>query len=79
MQKEYTGSCTVFESDGMVRNAGWAKKPVFMYDPSSRHSQRDTYFISNNECAMYLGVRRSEIKEKETERRGMCTKRLCFV
>lgn len=56
MQKEYTGSCTVFESDGMVRNAGWAKKPVFMYDPSSRHSQRDTYFISSGECAMYLSI-----------------------
>ena len=56
MQKEYTGGCAVFESDGMVRNAGWAKKPVFMYDPSSRHSQRDTYFISSNECAMYLSI-----------------------
>ena len=35
--------------------------------------------IGWDECAMYLGVRRSEIKEKETERRGMCTKRLYFV
>ena len=56
MQKEFTESCSVFESDGMVRNAGWAKKQVFRYDPSSRHSQRDTYYVSSSECAMYLSI-----------------------
>lgn len=56
MQNEYTESCSVFESDGMVQNAGWAKKPVFQYNPTDRHSQRDTYFVSSSECAMYLSI-----------------------
>lgn len=56
MQKEYTYQSVVFEHDGMVRNAGWARKHVFDYKPQKRHSQRDCYFVSNSECAMYLSV-----------------------
>ncbi len=60
MQKEITQKCRVFEENGEVTNAGWAKSPVFEYNKeqskSNRHSERDCYYISNSNVAMYLSV-----------------------
>lgn len=56
MQKQFTEKCSVFESDGRVLNAGWSKKPVFDYNVSGRHSQRDIYMINSNECSLYISI-----------------------
>ncbi len=51
----------VFEDNGEVMNAGWARTPVFEYNceqskTSGKHSERDCYFINNNEVSLYLSV-----------------------
>lgn len=56
MQKEITSPCRVFESDGRVLNAGWARQNVFEYNPGGMHSQRDCYCINSNECSLYLSI-----------------------
>ncbi len=56
MQNEFTEICRVFDTDGKVHNAGWAKKPLLNYNVDGRHSQRDTYFVTSDECSMYLSI-----------------------
>lgn len=61
MQREITKNCTVFEDNGEVMNAGWSRTPVFEYNSeqsktSGKHSERDCYFINNNEVSLYLSV-----------------------
>ncbi len=60
LQREIVEKCRVFESNGEVMQAGWSKSPVFEYNKedskSSRHSERDCYYISNENVAMYLSV-----------------------
>ncbi len=56
MQNEFTEACLVFEDDGKVQNAGWAKKLLLDYNIDGRHSQRDTYFVTSDECSMYLSI-----------------------
>lgn len=60
MQHEILEPCNVFEQNGEVMQAGWAKSPVFIYNKqqskSGRHSERDCYFINNGEVSLYLSV-----------------------
>ncbi len=61
MQREITAPCKVFEENGEVMQAGWARKSVFEYnEPDSKtagkHSERDCYFINNGEVSLYLSV-----------------------
>lgn len=61
MQKEITEKCNVFENNGEVVNAGWARNPVFEYNASQsktsgKHCERDCYFINNGEVSLYLSV-----------------------
>lgn len=61
MQREITTPCNVFEENGEVMQAGWARSAVFDYnEPLSkthgRHSERDCYFINNSEVSLYLSV-----------------------
>ena len=61
MQHEITEKHNVFEENGEVMCAGWARTPVFEYNSeqsktSGKHSERDCYFISNTEVSLYLSV-----------------------
>ncbi len=61
MQREITQTCDVFEKNGEVRQAGWARSSVFVYNEpqsktSGKHCERDCYFISNGEVSLYLSV-----------------------
>ena len=61
MQREITNECHVFEKDGEVKSAGWARKSVFLYNEAEskthgKHSERDCYFINNGEVSLYLSV-----------------------
>ncbi len=61
MQREITEKHLVFEENGEVMCAGWAKTPVFEYNPAqskakSKLCERDCYFINNNEISLYLSV-----------------------
>lgn len=61
MQREITEKCRVFEDNGEVKVAGWARNGIFDYNKadsktSNKHSERDCYFISNNEVALYVSV-----------------------
>lgn len=61
MQRELTEKCFVFENNGEVMNAGWAKSSVFDYNFEQsktyrKHCERDCYFINNNEVSLYLSV-----------------------
>lgn len=61
MQHEITEKHNVFEENGEVMCAGWARTPVFEYNgeqskTSGKHSERDCYFISNTEVSLYLSV-----------------------
>lgn len=61
LQREITEICRVFEDNGEVMQAGWAKSPVFEYNAEmsktfGKHSERDCYFINNGEVSLYLSV-----------------------
>lgn len=61
MQKEILNPCRVFEKNGEVETAGWARSGVFNYNSeqsktSGRHGERDCYFINNGEVSLYLSV-----------------------
>ena len=54
-------TCNVFEENGEVMQAGWARRPVFVYNEqmsktSGKHGERDCYFINNGEVSLYLSV-----------------------
>lgn len=61
MQREITDNHKIFEQDGKVMCAGWAKNPVFKYNREQsktkrKHGERDCYFISSDEVVLYLSV-----------------------
>lgn len=61
MQREIKEKCNVFEQDGEVQNAGWARSAVFNYNSeisktAGRHGECDSYFINNGEVSLYISV-----------------------
>ena len=61
MQREITATCNVFEKNGEVQQAGWARSSVFVYNEDQsktrgKHGERDCYFINNGEVSLYLSV-----------------------
>ena len=61
LQREILEPCKVFEENGEVMQAGWARSPVFIYNEpqskmSGKHCERDCYFINNGEVSLYLSV-----------------------
>lgn len=64
MQREITEQHEVFDDNGEVMCAGWARTPVFEYNKEqsktrSKHCERDCYFINNNEISLYLSVEKA--------------------
>lgn len=64
MQREVTEKHNVFEENGEVMCAGWAKSPVFIYNKEKSktnrlHAGRDCYFINNGEVSLYISVESS--------------------
>ncbi len=67
MQREITEKHNVFEENGEVMCAGWARTPVFEYNASQSNSkgklcERDCYFINNGEISLYLSVENAGIE-----------------
>lgn len=61
MQREITTPCNIFEENGEVMQAGWARTPVFIRNDEqskalSRHCERLCWVINSNEAALYLSV-----------------------
>jgi hypothetical protein len=61
LQREITEKHNIFETDGKVLCAGWARRPMFEYNyqdskTSGKHSERDCYFVNNNEVSLYISV-----------------------
>lgn len=61
MQQEIKEKCSVFEENGEVLNAGWARTAVFDYNyeiskTAGKHGECDCYFINNGEVSLYLSV-----------------------
>ncbi len=60
MQREITKPCYVFENNGEVMQAGWARRPMFAFNKSKskapHHCERDCYFVNNGEVSLYLLV-----------------------
>lgn len=66
MQREYREKRNVFNENGEVMCAGWARTPVFEFNREqslkSRHiCERDCYFINNGEVSLYLSVENTGI------------------
>ena len=64
MQREIKEKHNVFDENGEVVCAGWARSPVFEYNCEQskmhgKHSERDCYFINNGEVSLYLSVENS--------------------
>ena len=76
MQHEITEKHNVFEENGEVMCAGWARTPVFEYNSeqsktSGKHSERDCYFISNTEVTLYTYL---NVREDAVDLFGFATK-----
>ena len=62
MQNEITADANLFSPDGSVEAVGWSKQPYLNYDkdyckiPSIKLSERDCYYIHNDEMGLYLAV-----------------------
>ena len=61
LQREITNPCNIFEENGEVLQAGWARKPVFRLNEEQskargRLGERDSYFVNNGEVSLYLSV-----------------------
>ncbi len=61
MQREIKEKCSVFEENGEVLNAGWARSAVFDYNfktskTAGKHGECDCYFINNDEVSLYISV-----------------------
>lgn len=61
LQREITTTCDVFEKNGEVQQAGWARSSVFRYNEEQsrthgKHGERDCYFVNNGEVSLYLSV-----------------------
>lgn len=61
LQREITEEHNVFEDNGEIMCAGWARRAVFNYNSEQsktkgKHCERDCYFINNNEVSLYLSV-----------------------
>ena len=61
MQREITNPCNVFEANGEVMQAGWARHNLLNYnEPDSKmhgkHSERDCYFVCSDEVSLYLSA-----------------------
>lgn len=64
MQHEYKEKHNIFEKNGEVMCAGWARTPVFEFNrEGSRQNkaicERDCYFINNGEVSLYLSVEKA--------------------
>ena len=61
MQNEIKFESDVLSPDGQVRNPGWSRQPVFMFDKSlcknrmSLH-EKDSYLISDGKVSVYLSI-----------------------
>ena len=66
MQYEYTEPHKVFEENGEVICAGWARKPYFIFNKEqsrqARHIKESvSYFLSNGEVSLYIGTENTGI------------------
>ena len=61
LQREICSPCNIFEENGKVMQAGWARTPVFIRNEEqskslSRHCEREVFFVNNSEVSLYLAV-----------------------
>lgn len=61
MQYEYTAPQKIFEENGEVMCAGWAKKPYFIFNreqsKQAKHIKESvSYFVSNGEISLYIST-----------------------
>ena len=71
MQREITAPCNIFEENGEVMQAGWARTPVFRLNEElskargkfgekskarGKFGEKDSYFVNNGEVSLYLSV-----------------------
>lgn len=66
MQYEYTEPQKIFEENGEVNCAGWAKKPCFIFNKNQSHRIRHikesiSYFFSNSKISLYLAIENAGI------------------
>ena len=64
MQREITEKHSVFEQNGEVMCAGWARAPLFEYNKEqsksfSNHSYHSGCFVNNSEVSLYLSIESS--------------------
>ncbi|WP_405352733.1 DUF2804 family protein [Ruminococcus sp.] len=64
MQYEYTEPQKIFEENGEVMCAGWAKKPCFIYNNEqsrqAKHIKESvSYFLSTGEVSLFIGMENS--------------------
>ncbi len=64
MQREITEKHSVFEQNGEVMCAGWAREPLFEYNKAqsksfSNHSFHSGCFVNNSEVSLYLSIESS--------------------
>ena len=60
LQREITQPCKVFEENGQVMQAGWAKSPVFDFNADDSKARticrREGFFINNHEVSLYVAL-----------------------
>lgn len=61
MQYEYTAPQNIFEKNGEVKCAGWAKKPYFVFNKEQSKQEKHikesvSYFVSNGEISLYIST-----------------------
>ena len=64
LQREITEKHSVFEQNGEVMCAGWARAPLFEYNKEqsksfSNHSYHSGCFVNNSEVSLYLSIESS--------------------
>ena len=62
MQREIINPCRVFEENGHVMQAGWAKSPIFSFNREDSKARticrREGFCINNGEVSLYLALER---------------------
>ena len=60
LQREITQPCRVFEENGQVMQAGWARSPLFEFNESDSKARlicrREGFFVNNGEVSLYVAI-----------------------
>ena len=61
LQREIIQPCNIFEENGEVMQAGWARTPVFIRNDElgksvAKHCEREIIFINNGDVSLYFAI-----------------------